>query len=356
MFEWFVDTASTTAPQVNFLMDLTNAITLIAFILTNSTLIYFIIKYRRRGPDDETSSYDNSHKIEATWTIIPSIVFVILYVLGLNAFLELRAIPPDAQEINVWGKQWSWEYQYSPELRKDATVKKPLKSYNVLYLEEGRPVKLIMKSRDVIHSFFIPAFRIKEDVVGHTYTYNTFTPLITETQKSLDDAARKEMAYLAPTQEEKLDYMADPCIGVEAGKCASYEIYCTEYCGTDHSYMLSRAVVLSPDLYKEKMGELEEAANNIGPEVGEELYASQGCRSCHSLDGSPLVGPSFKGLFGKERQFADGTTATADENYITESILNPEKKLVQGYGNLMPPQSLSEEQIQSLIQYIKTIK
>ncbi|MBR31033.1 MAG: hypothetical protein CMN77_06940 [Spirochaetaceae bacterium] len=356
MLEWFLDNGSNHAPSTNFAMDLVNLIVVIAFVLTNAALVYFIIRYRRRGPNDVTSRKANSHTIEVIWTTIPSIVFLILYIIGIQGFMSLRAVAPDAREINVWGKQWAWEFQYPASLREDKSKKSPLKSYNKLYLEANKPVKLIMKSQDVIHSFSVPAFRVKEDVVGHIYTYVTFTPLISPRQKAMTAEQRKELSALAPGQEDKIPQMADECVNYEPGQCAAYNVYCTEYCGNDHSYMLAKAIVLSPELFQKKMGELEEASNNITADQGQQLYNTAGCKSCHSVDGSRQVGPSFKGLFGTERAFEDGSTVVADENYIKESILNPEAKIREGFSNLMPAQNLSDEQIESIILYMKTLK
>lgn len=356
MLEWFLDNGSNHAPSTNFTMDLVNLIVVIAFVLTNAALVYFIIRYRRRGPNDVTSRKANSHTIEVVWTAIPSIVFLILYIIGLQGFLQLRAVAPDSREMNVYGKQWAWEFQYPASLREDQSKKSPLKSYNKLYLEANKPVKLIMTSQDVLHSFSVPAFRVKEDVVGNHYTYVSFTPLISPKQKTMSAEERKRLSALAPGQEKKIPQMADECLEYEPGQCATYNVYCTEYCGNDHSYMLAKAIVLTPELFKKKMGELEEASNNITAEQGEELYNNAGCKSCHSVDGSRQVGPSFKGLVGTERALEDGTTAVADENYIKESILYPEAKIREGYGNLMPAQNLSDDQIEALILYMKTLK
>ncbi|MCB1165536.1 MAG: c-type cytochrome [Leptospiraceae bacterium] len=356
MLEWFLDNGSNHAPSTNFAMDLVNLIVVIAFVLTNAALVYFIIRYRRRSDNDVTSRKANSHTIEVIWTTIPSIVFLGLYVVGLQGFMGLRAVAADAREINVWAKQWAWEFQYPASLREDTSKKSPLKSYNKLYLEANRPVKLIMKSHDVIHSFSVPDFRVKEDVVGHIYTYTTFTPLISPRQKAMTADQRKERSRLTEAQQEKIPQMADECLNYEPGTCATYNIFCTEYCGNDHSYMLAKAIVLTPEHFKAKMAELEEASNNISPDMGQQIYNSAGCKSCHSIDGSRVVGPSFKGLYGTERPIEGGTKVVADENYIRESILNPGAKIHEGFPNLMPPQDLSDEQIESVILFFKTLK
>ena len=179
-----------------------------------------------------------------------------------------------------------------------------------------------MSSTDVIHSFFIPSFRIKEDVVPGMYTYTTFTPLISASQKG-------------------------------KGR-AEYNIFCTEYCGKDHSGMLGKAIVLSPAKFQEQMEKIETEAGNISSGRGREIFEGN-CKSCHSIDGSRLVGPSFKGLWKKDRKFTDGSSAQADENYIRNSVIEPAKQVVEGYPAAMPVQSYGDSEIQSIIEYIKSL-
>jgi cytochrome c oxidase subunit 2 len=336
----YIEGAALNAPSHDLLMFWVNVITIGSFLLVNAVLVYFVIAYRRRGPDDKTSSIAHSTTVEIIWTVIPSIVFVVLYVWGLAEFMKIRNAPEDAMVIAVEAKQWAWEYTYPAELRQNAEKATQIKSYNTLYLEEGRPTKLVMKSKDVLHSFFVPAFRVKEDVTPNIFTYVFFTPLIKEGGIQLANAVLKQ-------DGEK---------GVQTGQPhARYDIFCTEFCGKDHSYMIGHAVVMSPRDFKSTLGRIESEAGDISPEKGAEIYEGQ-CKSCHSLDGSRIVGPSFAGLFGKEREFEGGTTGTADENYIRNSILSPMDEIVAGYPAAMPPQGLSEPQILSVIEYIKTLK
>ena len=217
----------------------------------------------------------------------------------------------------------AWSFTYPGDLRKNPNKATILKSANVLYLEDGQPVKLVMKSTDVLHSFFVPAFRVKEDLAPHIYTYTSFTP------------------FLRPEHKKK-------------GK-AEYDIYCTEYCGRDHSAMLAKAIVLSPEKFRNEMNRIEETAGNVSAKRGKAIYGSN-CKSCHTLDGSSLVGPSFKGLWQKERVFADGSNALADENYIRESVLYPNKQVVKGYPAAMPVQEYDDAEIQSIIEYLKSLQ
>lgn len=354
MLEWFVDTASEFALKRNFTMNLVNFVTFVAFLLTNGALVYFIIRYRRRSENDVTSRVSKNYTVEAVWTIVPSIFFVFFYIIGLKDFRDLRAARNEATKVRVTAKQWAWEFAYPASLRSDGK-NRALKSYNVLYVEENKPVTLIMKSSDVIHSFFVPAFGVKEDVVGNIYTYVQFTPQISERQKSMKQAERQAFYALTQDQEAKIPQVKDQCVGYEPGSCATYTIFCTEYCGKDHSYMLGSVVVLKPELYRKKLAELEEASAAIGPAEGEKLY-NAACKSCHSLDGSTVVGPTWKGLYGSKRKLTTGQEVVADENYITEAILNPNSQIPEGFNPIMPPQDLSEEQILSVIEFMKTLK
>ena len=319
----YIEGASLNAAGHDSLMLWVNIITISSFLVLNSVLVYFIIRYRRRGPDDITSRKDHSLTLEVIWTTLPTLVFAWLYVWGLVEFIKLRTIPENAREISVSARQWAWNFTYPTDLKKNPKKATILKSANVLYLEENQPVKLVMKSADVIHSFFVPAFRVKEDITPHIYTYTSFTPFI-------------------PSRHKK------------KGK-AEYDIYCAEYCGKDHSRMLAKAVVLSPEKFRKEMDRIEEAAGNISAARGRQIYEGN-CKSCHTLDGSSLVGPSFKALWQKERVFVDGNRVLADENYVRESVLYPNKQVVKGYPAAMPVQDYDDAEIQSLIEYLKTLK
>ena len=319
----WIEGASANAAGHDAIMWAIHIIVIIAFVLVNSAMVYFIIRYRRRGPDDKTSRVAHHSVLEVTWTIIPSIVFLGLYVWGTYDFVNLRSVPQNAMEVNVAGKQWNWTFTYPADLRADAEKPTVLKSSNILYLEAGRPTKLVMESSDVLHSFFVPAFRVKEDVVPGMYTYISFTPLIGESFEGKDEAR--------------------------------YAIYCTEYCGLDHSGMIGEAVVMTPNRFREQMASLEEAAGDIGPERGQEIYQSN-CIACHTVDGSDKVGPTFAGLFGRTVELTDGESIVADENYIRQSILDPTSQVVAGFPPAMPAQDLDDAQIQSVIMYIKTLE
>lgn len=310
---WLPEVASTLAPKVDSALWLLTIISLIFFVLISFLLVYFAVKYRRRREGEETPAIEGNVLLETIWTIIPSILLIVIFVYGFVVYREVRTPPKEAAEINVVGKQWLWQFQYP---NGKTTV-------NELYVQHNRPVKLVMKSKDVIHDVFIPAFRVKQDVLGNIYTYLWFTP----------------------TQ-----------VGV-------YDLYCAEYCGTGHSAMLSKVFVLSPEAYErwERGPEKEEAPAVAGlslVERGEQLYKQRGCNACHTVDGSPSVGPTWQGLFRRTEALQSGQNVTADENYIQQSILEPNAQVVKGYPPVMPSYKgqLSDEEISAIIAYIKTLK
>ena len=312
--EWLPTSASTFAPGVDFILWLVTIISVLSCIVVGAMLVYLVVKYRRRSDNDSTPAITHDSFLETLWTVIPTILCVVIFIYGYVYYDEYTTTPKNDIEINVTGKQWIWSFDY-------ANGKKTL---NDLYVPVNQPIRLVMQSTDVLHSFFVPAFRVKQDLMGNRYTYINFT-------------ATKE--------------------GV-------YDLYCTEYCGTAHSDMLGKVHVLSEAKFAAwEDGSADKAkkasAANIPPaELGKQLYSSKGCVACHSIDGADGVGPTWKGLFAKNRVFTDGTSASADENYIKESILYPGEKMVEGYGPVMPSYKglLDDAEITAIIEYIKTLK
>ena len=307
---WLPEVASNLAGKVDAVIWFITVISLVFFILVSIFLVYFAIRYRRRQENEETPYITGSHVLETIWTIIPSILLIVIFVYGFVVYKDMRTPPEDSLEVTVIGRQWLWQFKYNNGKT----------TLNELYIPEGRPIKLVMTSEDVLHSFFVPPFRVKQDLVGGMYTYLWFTPT----------------------------------------KTGTYELYCTEYCGTGHSAMLGKVVVMSPEEYKKwEKGEEEKAVASLPPaELGKQLYTQRGCNACHSIDGSSLVGPTWKGLYGHEVVLQDGTKVTADENYIREAILEPQAKMVKGFGPVMPSFKgvISDDEISDLIAYIKTLK
>ncbi len=315
MSSWIPESASNLAPSVDNITLFVTILSVFFFVLISAVLVAFAIKYRRKSEDQETAYITHNRLIEVIWTVIPSVLLMVIFVWGWVAFKELRTPPPEAIEVNVSAKQWLWEFEYF-------TGKKSL---NELFVQQNKPVRLIMRSDDVLHSFFVPQFRVKQDILPGTYTQLWFTPT----------------------------------------KVGTYDILCAEYCGSGHSKMLAKVNVLSPESFArwEKGDELEDgvsvAAISIPPaERGKNLYSQRGCLACHSIDGTEVIGPTFKNLFGKMEILEDDSSVLVDENYLRESIYEPQAKMVKGYPPNMPSFKgiLSEEEVTALIEYIKTVK
>jgi cytochrome c oxidase subunit II len=305
---WVPEAASEFAGKVDTIIWFVTVISLIFFLLITFFLVYFAIKYRRRKENEETPYITGSHILEAVWTIIPSILLIVIFAYGFIVFREMRTPPKDALEINVTGRQWLWQFKYNNGKTE----------VNELHVPEGKPIKLVMKSEDVNHGFFVPAFRVKQDLMASMYTQLWFT----------------------------------------ATKTGTYDLFCTQYCGTGHSAMLGKIVVMSPEEYEKWEKSEEKVAGAPSAEHGKELYVQRGCNACHSIDGSRIVGPTWKGLWGKEEVMQDGQKITVDENYVRESILEPQAKIVNGFPPVMPSFKgvVSDEDISGIIAFMKTLK
>ena len=309
---WIPEVASNLAGKVDGVLWVITLISVVFFILITALLVYFSIKYKRRSDDDETPYITGNEPLEIIWTVIPSILLILLFIYGYVVYMDMRTPPKDAVDINVVGKQWLWEFDYY----------NGKKTLNELYVKQNVPVRMVMRAEDVLHSFFVPQFRVKQDILPGRYTQLWFTPT----------------------------------------KVGTFDLFCAEYCGTGHSKMLAKVIVLSPEAYDiwENGAEIEEGPGNAGltpVELGEKLYTEKGCNACHSVDGSVVLGPSFKGLYGRTGKFNNGESYTVDENYISQSILEPQAQIVEGFQPVMPSFKgiLSDDDIAGLIAYIKTL-
>ena len=271
---------------------------------------WFLVKYKRTQENQKASEQMiHNTALEVSWTVIPLIIVMIIFAWGYKDYLRLTVVPPDAKEIRVTGKKWLWEFEYAKE---------GIKLLNEMVVPVNTPIRLVMTSEDVIHSFFVPNFRIKRDVLPNRYTRIWF----------------------------------------EATEVGDYHVFCTEYCGDGHSNMLAALKVGSEREYEEWLASGNSNDDLPLEELGKKLYTSKACNTCHSLDGSSMTGPSWKGLYNSERSLADGNTAKADDNYLRESIVNPAAKVVSGYPPVMPTYAglLSDREIAGLIEYMKSIK
>ena len=300
--------ASTATQGVDRMFGLIFYISLFFFVLIVAFMVFFVLKYRRRGNDVTVEDSPNDHKgLELTWSIIPLIIVVIIFWMGFRGYMTLSVVPTDAYEVLVTGQKWSWKFTY-PNGYEDKD----------LHVPAGRSVRLVMRSEDVLHSLYIPAFRLKKDLVPGRYTKAWF----------------------------------------EAKGPGVHNIYCAEYCGTSHSNMTAKVIVTSQadfDTWLEISGGF---LDKLPPaEAGQRVSEIQGCVQCHTTDGTKKIGPSYLGLFGSTRSLKDGSTVVADEDYIRESILDPMAKIAAGYDPVMPTFQgrISDREITVIIEYLKTL-
>ncbi len=278
------------------------------FFLVSITavMIYFVIRYNRKK-NPTASNIHGNNRLEIIWTVIPTILVLVMFYFGWMGYKPMRSVPKDAIPIKAYGQMWKWSFEYANGKMSDT-----------LFVPKDKPVKLDLISRDVLHSFYIPAFRIKEDVV--------------------------------PGRENMLWF-----IGQEEGQ---YNIFCAEYCGDRHSYMLSKVSVLPESEYTRWYNDTTASADHPGLVV----LKKNACISCHSLDGSKIVGPSFKGVWGMTETVITNDAEreiTIDEAYIKRSIIEPNADVVKGYnkGLMISYKDLvSEKEMNDIIEYIKTLK
>lgn len=308
---WLPEQASTSAETIDFVYWFIYYISLFFAVAIGAAIVILVFRFKRKNRDEiaDRNAPHHSNTLEITWSIIPALLCVAMFYLATVGFMDLRTAPQNAEEVTVHGWKWAWEYEYA----NGATA-------SVLHAVKGEPTKLLMYSDDVIHSFFVPAFRVKQDVVPGRYSSLWFTPTV-------------------------------------AGE---HQVFCTEYCGTSHSDMLSTVMVHETrEQYEEALKKLGNKYEGLSlADAGAAVYKAKGCATCHSVDGSKLVGPSFKGTWGSARKFQDGTEAQADENYIRNSVLYPQKQVVAGYPPVMPTYKgqLSDDEVGYIIAYIKSLK
>ncbi len=297
-----------TADSTDGLFHFINEVSLIFLIGITITLVYFAIKYKRKSEDDKTPVITHNNTLEITWSVIPLLIVMVIFGWGYSGWLNLKAVPDDAYEIHVTGFKWNWSVSYENGAQ----------TLNEIHVPKGRPIKLVMQSRDVLHSFFVPDYRVKHDVVPGRYTYVWF----------------------------------------QAEESGESVVFCTEYCGTSHSDMLAKVIVHEPEDFETWLELNGGGVQGTPVEQGQQLVELQGCQTCHSVDGSQMIGPSFKGIWGRTAQLADGGSYTVDENYLRESILYPGEKVVAGYDNVMTPYEgrLSDDEITNIIEYLKTLE
>jgi cytochrome c oxidase subunit 2 len=303
--------ASAQSLPVDWMWNMDMAAISFLFAVIMVPLVYSLMVFRRRKGDASDGAHvEGSTKLELTWTVIPLLLVTVYAYLGAYTLGETRTVEPNAMEINVTAHQWDWSFEYPEGF-----------TSNELHLPLNRQVVLKMQSLDVIHSFWVPEFRIKQDVVPGRITDYRITPIVV----------------------------------------GNYKVRCAELCGASHAYMERPVIVTSQADYDAWVNQQAAAAAALlaqgGPESGKALVAQNGCAACHSLDGSRLTGPTWRGLFGSKVVLSDGSTITADEAYLTESILDPAAKVVQGFpAGIMPKFTLTDAQVKDIVAYLETLK
>ncbi|MEO6419816.1 MAG: cytochrome c oxidase subunit II [Polyangiaceae bacterium] len=269
-------------------------------------IVYFAWEYRRR-PGVKSAPVGHMLTLELAWTIIPLVLVVIPFHYGFKVYVHNAVAAEGATEIRVRGEKWKWNFQYPNGMRENGLLRIPV----------GKPVKFVISSEDVLHSFYVPGARLKKDAVPGMYSTISFTPI----------------------------------------KLGDMQVFCAEYCGTSHSGMLATIRVVTNEEYEKFLKE------GAGPEAGElpaawgaRLYKQNSCNTCHSTDGAKMPGPTWKGIWHRDEAMSDGTKLTIDENYIKESITKPQAKIVGGYTTVvMPPFVFNDKQIDAIIAYMKTL-
>jgi len=296
------------AAEVDSLYGFLLNVSLLSCILVIGGMVFFVFKYKRKTDNDDTPYISHNNTLEFLWSFIPFLIFMFVFAWGWKLFYQAKAYPENAFEVHAFGRQWAWDFQY----------KSGRMSTGEMVVPVGKPIKLIMTSSDVLHSFFIPAFRIKQDVIPGTYTALWF----------------------------------------EADKEGEYQVFCTEYCGKDHSRMYAKVKVVSQEEFEQWLADdpMKEYEGMDLADRGLKVMKKKACNACHYLNKpEKLVGPALYGQFGIDKEFTDGTKGKLDEAYIRQSIKEPNAKMSVGFENggmnMIP---VNEQEITWIIEYIKS--
>lgn len=318
---WMPTQASSYAGRVDWVFYFILAISGFFFILITVVMLLFVLRYRRRPGHDSQPSSHHSTTLELTWTIIPTILVIIIFVVGFRGYMDMATPPANAYQIMVIGQKWNWAFQY-PNGYVDANLHVPV----------DRPIELILTSRDVIHSVYVPAFRIKKDAVPGRYNKTWFQ-------------------------------------ATQINDNPGFDLFCAEYCGTSHSTMIAKVFVHEPTAFAKWLEDASNWEGRMSPvQRGQQLYTQRGCVQCHSIDGTVGIGPSFKDLWARtvngQTAFRDGSTLGSllgpeytPEQYISESIYKPDLHYVAGYSPAMPSYlgQVKDNDIPAFIAYFKSL-
>lgn len=308
---WVMPTeASAQAVSIDWLWNLQMIAMSFLFALIVVPMLYSLIVFRRRkGETGEGEHFEGNTNLEIGWTVIPLIAVLTMAYIGAGSLADVRRGDPDAMVVKVTGIQWSWKFEYENGVVSDE-----------LHLPVGKQVLLKMTSNDVIHSFWVPEFRVKQDLVPGRITELRITPTVV----------------------------------------GDYKVSCAELCGTSHAYMVKPVIVSEQadyDVWMAGQVALAEEASQTPEGRGQALVIANGCAACHSIDGATGIGPTWLGLSGHEVELSGGAVVIADDAYLTESIKDPQAKIVAGFeGQLMPTYGFTDEQISDIVAYIKTLR
>ena len=299
--------AADVAESVDWTFNYIFFVSVFFFVLITALAVIFVVKYRYRGDRELGDGPSHSTALELTWTIIPSILVVVMFYSGFKGFMQMNLPQQNSYEILVNAQKWSWEFTYP-----NGYVDKDL------HIPVDREIRLVLSSNDVIHSLFIPAFRVKKDVVPGRYNKLWF----------------------------------------KATRPGTYTLFCAEYCGTSHSNMLAQVVVHPAGEFEQWLTLASDFIAAMPPvEAGERVFKTRGCTQCHTTDGNRGIGPTLKDAFGHEATMSDGSKVVVDEDYIRESVLDPQAKVVQGFEPVMPTFQgrIKDKEITVLIEFIKSL-
>lgn len=304
-FPLFPEAASSIAHEVDLIYFFILAVCSFFAVLVSALVVFFAVKFRRRHPDEVGADIHGSIALELLWTVIPFVLAMAMFVWGADLYFRIARPPADSMEVFVVGKQWMWKVQHPDGVRE----------INELHVPINRNVKITLGSEDVLHDYYIPAFRVKMDAVPGKLTTMWF----------------------------------------RATKAGTYQIFCAEYCGTQHSGMIGQVIAMEEHDYEAWLAGGRSTGTAV--ENGERLFTDLACITCHKTDTTGR-GPVLADVFGHEVRLMDGRTVIADDNYLRESIVNPQAKVVLGFQPIMPTfqGTVSEENLMQLIAYIKTLK
>jgi cytochrome c oxidase subunit II len=339
---------STNAPAVDWVYNFIFWVSVVFFVAIMVAMTYFLVKYRRaNGAKSKPPGHANT--LELVWTFGPVILLVLMFHWGFQAYISSAVASDDAYNVRVRGRQWAWQFEHPNGATED----------NVLHVPAGRQVRLIMSSSDVLHSFYIPEFRMKRDLVPGMFTTIAFTAVNREDQQAVNPDTGEVLA----TTAEQVAAEIDP-----RRVWYTVQVFCAEYCGAGggwgdnmgHATMYAKLHVMHPRDFDSWVANPPPPMcgdHECSPsEWGEQLFSSKGCTACHGREaGVALAGPNFHGLFGRTETLTDGSQVTVDEAYVRRSILEPRAQIVQNFNPVMPNIPMSEQQLNALVAYLQTL-